>query len=433
MRRITLYLLYIVITIVGFVGCHDASTQKPVSASVDSLQVSAEREDSAAQKLREAKIKAELNYSLERHNVQDEGYEMVARYAASGRDTFVLKPMKTFNIGRWQGILRQGGGTERDCMGRVVVGNYENDTLVNGIRVDALGTYAGDFSNSLAHGHGSYWSCDDVYFEGHWANDQREGFGFSVSPESHVRAGEWKNSRFMGERMSYTTERIYGIDISRYQHGKGRKKYPILWNRLRISHLGTISRKQVNGVVDYPVSFIFIKSTESTTICNPYYLGDNAQAHKHGIPIGAYHFFSTRTSGRAQANYFLQHTVFRKGDLPPVLDVEPSDYQIARMGGIEALHRQMLDWLLLVESKKHVKPIVYISQSFVNKYLSQMPDIKRDYKVWIARYGAYKPDVKLAFWQLCPDGRVQGIHGEVDINVFNGYQQQFEEFLEETK
>jgi lysozyme len=38
--------------------------------------------------------------------------------------------------------------------------------------------------------------------------------------------------------------------------------------------------------------------------------------------------------------------------------------------------------------------------------------------------------VKLAVWQLSPDGRVKGITGEVDINVFNGYQHQFDEFLQ---
>ena len=66
---------------------------------------------------------------------------------------------------------------------------------------------------------------------------------------------------------------------------------------------------------------------------------------------------------------------------------------------------------------------------FINKYFGMVPDIKRDYDVWIARYGEYKPDVRLAFWQLCPDGRVQGITGDVDINVFNGYKSQFSEFI----
>ena len=62
---------------------------------------------------------------------------------------------------------------------------------------------------------------------------------------------------------------------------------------------------------------------------------------------------------------------------------------------------------------------------------SNLPDdIKEEYQVWIARYGEYKPDVKLAIWQLSPDGHVNGIHGEVDINIFNGYRDRFDEFLE---
>ena len=76
-----------------------------------------------------------------------------------------------------------------------------------------------------------------------------------------------------------------------------------------------------------------------------------------------------------------------------------------------------------------MKPILYVNQTFVNRYLPEAPDIKRNYRVWIARYGDYKPDVRLAFWQLCPDGRVSGITGNVDINVFNGYRDKFDDFL----
>jgi len=101
------------------------------------------------------------------------------------------------------------------------------------------------------------------------------------------------------------------------------------------------------------------------------------------------------------------------------------------MGGTEALFRNVRAWLQAVERRTGVKPILYISQSFVNRYLSDAPDLKRDYQVWIARYGEYKPDVKLAVWQLSPNGRVTGIRGEVDINVFNGYRTQWDDFLNE--
>ena len=103
---------------------------------------------------------------------------------------------------------------------------------------------------------------------------------------------------------------------------------------------------------------------------------------------------------------------------------------VRAMGGIDVLWREVLAWMHKVEKSTHTIPVLYISQNFVNKYLRQRPDIKRKYHVWIARYGEYKPDVRLAYWQLCSDGRVEGIHGDVDINVFNGYGDQFEEFIQ---
>ena len=392
------------------------------SPIVDSLRLAAEQS-----------LKEELDYYLDRHNVSDEGYEMVAAFASGQRYRLEIDTIPVWNVGRWKGKKRQGTAISRDSLGRIIVGNWENDTLTSGIRIDSMGYYEGAFAQGKANGHGAYISVDDHYFEGHWENDQRQGFGLSLLQNSLVtmlKVGEWQNDKYRGERMNYTSERIYGIDISRYQHGKGRKKYPILWNQLRISHLGSKSKKQISGTVDYPVQFCFIKSTEGTSIRNKYYAQDYIAARKHGIHTGAYHFFSVKTSGSAQASYFINSTLFRKGDLPPVLDVEPSDKDIARMGGSQALWRNIRAWLQAVEKRCGVKPILYVNQRFINNYLPDAPDVKRDYKVWIARYGEYKPDVKLVVWQLSPDGRVRGITGEVDINVFNGYQQQFYEFIE---
>ena len=126
---------------------------------------------------------------------------------------------------------------------------------------------------------------------------------------------------------------------------------------------------------------------------------------------------------------FLRHAVIRKGDFPPVLDVEPPEQQIERIGGDEELMRRIAVWMQIVERRTGMRPILYVSQMFINTHMKHADDIKRRYNVWIARYGQYKPDVKLVYWQLCPDGRVQGITGPVDINVFNGYQGQFEEFV----
>ncbi len=413
--------------------------------------------------------RAETDYFLGVHNVQDEGFDMVAGLAASlntqidkhkrllavldkalSRPRTVVRRIATralaaetvpspvfvsafggqWRWGRWSKAARSGPGISLLDSGRTVVcGQWSGDTIKTGRAVSEGGTYVGQMNRYLlASGHGSFTDSGGTYYEGRWADGQREGFGFSLDSR-RLRVGEWRGDKYLGERMHYTSERIYGIDISRYQHGRGHKYYPIHWNQLRITNLGSISRKTVRGKVDYPVSFVYIKSTEGTSIRNPYFRADYYQAHRHGIKTGAYHFFSVRSTAKAQAEYFLKHTSFRHGDMPPVLDVEPTDRQIARMGGTGALFRSIRTWMETVRRRVGVRPVLYASQRFVNKYLEEAPDIKREYNVWIARYGEYKPDVRLLFWQLCPDGRVKGITGEVDVNVFNGYRDKFDEFV----
>ena len=413
-------------------------------------------------------ITDEIHYYLGVHNVHDEGYDMIVAHAENitgnykmlkhtdsvlsritghtslaiirtVRNDSAITPKPSVFIeyrggvwkdGRWLKTTRSGNGISIDCSGRTICGIWHADTMTIGRRTDSIGTYYGQFDRLLIpSGHGKYTSSDGTFYEGHWYRDTRHGFGFEVSTD-RLRAGEWDTGKYRGERMHYTSERIYGIDISRYQHGKGKKYYPIHWNKLRITHLGNISKKRVSGNVDYPVSFVYIKSTEGISIRNKYYADDYRQARRHGLHCGAYHFYSVKSDAASQARYFIRNTFFRKGDFPPVLDVEPSNRQIMKMGGPAVLADAIRTWMRIVKQHTGVKPILYVNQTFVNKYLADAPDIKRDYNIWIARYGEYRPDVRLVYWQLCPDGKTNGIHGDVDINVFNGYQDKFDAFLE---
>lgn len=333
--------------------------------------------------------------------------------------------------GHWNHGRRQGPGLCTDAQGRQIAGTWNADTLVSGSREDAAGLYRGCFDREMrACGHGSLLAPDGSYSEGRWERDALNGHGFAFTPQHRLRVGEFRNGRFLGERLTYTTERIYGIDISKYQHLVGGRRYPIHWSQLRITHLGHASRKAIHGRVDYPISFLYIKSTEGTTLLNPFYRADYRAARAHGFRVGSYHFFSIHTPAAAQARHFLHHSYFRRGDLPPVLDVEPTPQQIHRIGGAAELFARVRTWLSIVRRQTGRRPVLYISQQFVNRYLPLAPDLKRNYDIWIARYSEYKPDVHLLYWQLCPDGRVRGIHGEVDISVFNGYQDVFDRFLQ---
>ncbi|MCI7310367.1 MAG: glycosyl hydrolase family 25 [Prevotella sp.] len=333
--------------------------------------------------------------------------------------------------GEWQHGKREGKGFSRDSMGRKVVGKWNADTLVSGRRDDGVKVYQGGFNKKMeATGHGIEENAEGDYYEGHWTHDQRDGQGFALEGRRHIEVGEWRANRHLGQRVKYSSERIYGIDISKYQHVIGKRTYPIDWKKLRIIHLGDASKKTINGKVDYPISFIYIKSTEGSTLLNPFYHADYRAARAHGYHVGTYHFFSIHSSAEQQARHFLKHSKIVKGDFPPVLDVEPSHEQIKKMGGAEVMFARIRTWLKIVEQQTGIRPVLYISQIFVNKYLPLAPDIKQNYDIWIARYGEYKPDVRLLYWQLGQDGRVSGIRGYVDINVFNGYRDAYDEFLE---
>lgn len=331
---------------------------------------------------------------------------------------------KPVNLSTRLTVYNAHEATERFCKRHHAV-----RVLPERCKIDSLGVYHGEMDKTgKAHGYGRHTAHDGSYYEGEWEHGKRHGFGMSLPAGKRMCIGEWKDDCYLGERITYTDERIYGIDISRYQHEKGRKRFKINWNSLAITSLGHKSKKNISGTVNYPISFIYIKSTEGKSVVNRYFFADYRAARAHGYRVGAYHFFSTKTTGAKQAMHFLKKSRYQHGDMPPVLDVEPSAKQIREMGGVNAMFAHIRKWLNMVEQAWRVRPVLYISQTFVNKYLPAAPDLMKNYNVWIARYGEYKPDVNLVYWQLCPDGRVRGIQTEVDINVFNGFESEWKNY-----
>lgn len=191
---------------------------------------------------------------------------------------------------------------------------------------------------------------------------------------------------------------IHGIDISHYQ-GK------IDWDELR--------NAMISGC---PLRFIMIKSTEGSTRLDSKFKENFRQAREYGYIRGAYHFWSNKSSARDQAYHFLDKVRLEEGDLPPVLDIEhmPSGRTV------EDFQRDVLTWLHIVEDRYHVKPIIYTYYKFKEKYLSA--PVFDDYPYWIAHYYVNKVEYKgpWKFWQHTDAGRLPGIKGYVDFNIYNG-------------
>ena len=385
-----------------------------------------------------AGVNRDVKYYLRTHNVLDNGFDIVATFEKEYKkhfDSLARRSTLMERVVAFQALDLQQCTAPPLCLD-IHKAPLEHIHSADG---DSIGHYQG--TRNVAgqpSGYGIFRGCNGSYYEGEWLAGMRYGVGLQVTPGKRLKLGEWKEDKFLGERITYTPDRTYGIDISRYQHEqvrmvtrriRGRRgryitrkvkqveHYNINWSALRITSLGTYSKKKIVGEVDYPVSFIYIKSTEGTTVRNAYFASDYVNSKKHGYKTGAYHFFSVRTTGKAQGLYFLQNSRYEKGDLPPVLDIEPTDAQIRGLGGARFLFANVRSWLSVVEKRLGVKPVLYVSNRFVNKYMVQAPDLLENYEVWIARYGEFRPEVNLVSWQLCQDGRVRGIHGPVDISV----------------
>ena len=191
---------------------------------------------------------------------------------------------------------------------------------------------------------------------------------------------------------------IHGIDISHYQG-------VIDWDKL--------SEATVDG---NSLKFVIIKSTEGTSSLDENFNDNFFQARKYGFIRGAYHFWSNQSDARAQANYFLKKVRLQKGDLRPVLDIEHKP----KNKSVEDFQRDVLTWLHIVENKYHVKPILYTYYKFKEQYLSA--PVFDDYPYWIAHYYVEKVEYKgpWKFWQHTDAGKLDGIKGYVDLNIYNG-------------
>ena len=192
---------------------------------------------------------------------------------------------------------------------------------------------------------------------------------------------------------------IHGIDISHHQ--------------------GKIDRQELkdHGMIDeFPVRFVMIKATEGATKVDENFEDNFYQAREYGFTRGAYHFYSVHSSAKAQAAFFMRKVKLENGDLPPVLDVEHKPKNQTD----DEFKQSILQWLEIIETHYGVKPIIYTYYKFKMQYLSD--PVFDDYPYWIAHYYVDQVEYegKWKFWQHTDVGRLPGIKGNVDFNIYNG-------------
>lgn len=202
----------------------------------------------------------------------------------------------------------------------------------------------------------------------------------------------WHNSVFA---MSY---KVRGLDVSHYQ--------------------GNIDWKTIGAAGKY--QFSYMKATEGHDYTDDTFQKNWELAKANGLLVGAYHFFSARSSGAEQADHFIKVVPNEEASLPPVLDIE-----IALTHPVATIQKEIRSMGAKLEEIYRKKPILYVTYDTFNTYIGS--DFE-DYEIWIrdiVKHPALKNKREWLFWQYCNRGRIDGIDAYVDINVFNGNQAAF--------
>lgn len=171
------------------------------------------------------------------------------------------------------------------------------------------------------------------------------------------------------------------------------------------------------------VSFAFIKATEGGDRVDPAFARNWAAAGAAGVPRGAYHFFYFCTPAAAQARWFIANVPRTRGALPPVLDMEwtPFSPTCTIRPPPAVVRAEIATFLAIVGRHYGQRPIVYTTPEFFAD--NGFGDITGE-AFWLRSTAAH-PDERYGglpwtFWQYTGTGRVSGVAGDVDINVFAG-------------
>lgn len=149
-----------------------------------------------------------------------------------------------------------------------------------------------------------------------------------------------------------------------------------------------------------------------------YFAENYERARAAGLKIGFYHYVTARSveEGRKQARFFASLAAGREPDMRLAMDFEY--FGSLSVSKINAISEAYLDELTALTRREAV---IYSDLSNARNIFSRA--LAEKYPLWAAQYGADEPSAngKWREWvgfQYTDEGRVGGIYGNVDRNIF---------------
>jgi lysozyme len=239
-----------------------------------------------------------------------------------------------------------------------------------------------------------------------------EGRPMHVAPDTGAQAPLGRSARSRIYRANFSDAKpinfgkvqpkhyeVHGIDVSRWQTNMD-------WEKVRAR----------GG------NFAFIKATDGGDHLDPLFKTNWARAKAAGMPRGAYHFFYWCRNASSQADWFIRNVPREPGALPPVIDVEYNGESKCKMRLTTAQVREKMQ-VFMDRLERHYgqRPIIYTAPDF---YKDHLQGAFQDYPFWLRAVAQHPsrvyPNRKWVFWQYSGSGLSQGVNGKIDLNVFNG-------------
>lgn len=198
-----------------------------------------------------------------------------------------------------------------------------------------------------------------------------------------------------------------------------RKLYPVMG----------IDVSSHNGIADYRrasedgVEFVWIKASEGETFKDRNFYINYHNAGDFDIKRGAYHFFRFDKDGVAQALNLLDVIGDRQLEMGVAIDIEssgnPDDIDD---NTVKERIATMVEYLNL----RGLSPTLYCNKKDYFRYLK---DSFPGHSLWICALSEDQIASEWDFWQYTHTGSINGLKGNVDINVFGGSRADWDRFL----
>ena len=198
-----------------------------------------------------------------------------------------------------------------------------------------------------------------------------------------------------------TVESRVGIDVSRFQG-------EIDWEKVAKA-----------GIEFAMVRAGFRGTTEGKLLQDDYFVDNVEGATENGIDVGVYFYSQAVNEEEAQEEVQMMLDLIEPYNIkyPVVIDVEYAESEKARTANLTSdEYEAVVKVFCEAVSKAGYKPMIYGNVTSFTLLMDAV-DVD-DYDIWVAYYGVplYYP-YHVDIWQYSKSGRVDGIDGDVDLNI----------------